>query len=130
VRAYLSLARGAADASARFAALPDTLCLGCYMDRLTKARVLDSLGRHADAEAALRERPHALLTPLEIMVARERAIIAEKLGHYDAAARSYSVVALAWSLGDSASRAEATRAAQLVGQLNGDQPQRVRLTGR
>jgi hypothetical protein len=130
VRAYLSLARGAADVSARFAALPDTLCLGCYLDRLTKARVLDSLGRHADAEVALRERPHNLLTPLEIMVARERASIAEKLGHYDAAARSYSVVARAWLFGDSALRAQAARAAQLAGQLSGDEPQRARLTGR
>jgi tetratricopeptide (TPR) repeat protein len=129
VRAYLSLARGAADALPRFAALPDTLCLGCYMDRLTKARVLDSLGRHAEAEVALRERPHALLTPLEIMVARERAIIAEKLGHYDAAAQFYSVVARAWLLGDSVRRTQAARAGTLAGQLSGDQP-RARLGDR
>ena len=100
------------------------------MDRLTKARLLDSLGRHAEAEAALRERPHALLTPLEIMVASERAIIAEKLGHYDAAARSYSVVARAWRFGDSALRIQATRAATLAGQLSSDQPERARLTHR
>jgi hypothetical protein len=130
VRAYLSLARGAADAPARFATLPDTLCLGCYMDRLTKARVLDSLGRHAEAEVALRERPHILLTPLEIVVARERAIIAEKLGHYGAAARSYSVVARAWRLGDNVLRTQATRAGTLAGQLSGDQPQRGRLADR
>jgi hypothetical protein len=130
VRAYLSLARGAADALARFATLPDTLCLGCYMDRLTKARVLVSLGRHAEAEVALRERPHNLLTPLEIMVARERAIILEKLGHYDAAARSYSLVARAWLHGDSVLRTHAARAGTLAAQLSGDQPRRTRLNNR
>jgi serine/threonine-protein kinase len=130
VRAYLALAQRSGDAAARFAELPDTLCLGCYADRLTKARVLDSLGRHAEAEAALRERPHNLLTPLEIVVAHQRAIIAEKIGHYEVAARSYSLVARAWLLGDDGARAQAARAATIAAQLGGDQPQRGRRADR
>ncbi len=125
VRAYLSLARHDGDALVRFEQLPDTLCLGCYLDRYTKARVLDSLGKHAEAESALQERPHVLVTPLEVVVARQRALVAEKLQHYAVAARAYALVARAWSLGDTSLRTQAAQAATKVGQLGGDQPQRV-----
>ncbi len=127
VRAYLSLARHDADALARFERLPDTLCMGCYLDRYTKARLLDSLGRHADAESELGERPSTLITPLEVAVARQRALVAEKLQHYDLAARSYALVARAWSGGDAGPRSLAAQAATKAGQLGGDQPQRVRI---
>ena len=53
IRAYLSLARRDANAPTLFEQLPDTLCLGCYIDRYTKARLLDSVGKPAEAEAAL-----------------------------------------------------------------------------
>ena len=125
--AYLALARGSDDVLSRFQALPDTLCMGCYVDRLTKARLFDSLGMRADAEVALRERPHTMITPLEVVAANERSAVAEKLGHYDLAARAYEFVARAWSSGDPTQRARATQAAAKAGQLAGDLPQRARL---
>jgi hypothetical protein len=128
VRAYLSLARHSSDALTLFKQLPDTSCMGCYLDRLTKARLLDSLGNHVEAEAALTERPHALLSPLEVPLASERGTVAEKLQHYEAAARAYEFVARAWSSGDAAQRARAIEASTKAGQLGGDQPQRARLS--
>jgi hypothetical protein len=128
VRAYLSLARHSPDALTRFQQLSDSLCAGCYLDRLTKSRVLDSLGKHAEAEAALMERPHSLITPLEVTVASARATVAEKLQHYETAARAYEFVARAWSSGDAAQQAHATQASMKAGQLAGDQPQRARLS--
>ena len=126
-RAYLALARGGRHVLARFQALPDTLCMGCYVDRLTKARLFDSLGMRADAEVVLKERPHTMITPLEVVAANERSAVAEKLQHYDLAARAYEFVARAWSSGDPMQRARATQAAAKAGQLAGDQPQRGRL---
>jgi hypothetical protein len=81
----------------------------------------------ADAEVALRERPHTMITPLEVVAANERSAVAEKLGHYDLAARAYEFVARAWSSGDPTQRARAVQAAAKAGQLAGDQPQRARL---
>jgi serine/threonine-protein kinase len=126
-RAYLSLARHSTDALVRFRALPDSLCPACYLDRYTKARLLDSLGMHVEAETALGERLYSLLAPLEIPWALERALVAEKLQHYAAASRAYALVARAWSGGDGPQRAVAAQAATKAGQLGGDQPLPVRV---
>src|SRR5256885_1843415 len=83
-----ALARHSPDALTRFQQLSDTMCMGCYLDRFTKARLLDSLGRHVEAEAALSERPHSLITPLEVQIASELGTVAEKLQHYESAARA------------------------------------------
>jgi hypothetical protein len=126
-RAYLSLGRHSDDALTRFRELPDSLCPACYVDRYVKARLLDSLGMHVEAENALGERLYSLLAPLEIPWALERALVAEKLQHYPAASRAYALVARAWSGGDGAQRAVAMQAATKAGQLGGDQtlPARV-----
>ncbi len=121
-RAYLSLARHSDDALARFRQLPDSLCPACYLDRYTKAKLLDSLGMHVEAETALGERLYSLLAPLEVPWTFERAIVAEKLQHYPIAARAYAMVAWAWSAGDGPQRAFAVQAATKAGQLGGDQP--------
>ncbi|MFI5229643.1 MAG: protein kinase [Gemmatimonadales bacterium] len=118
-RSYLSLARHSTDALARFEALPDTLCLLCYLDRLTKARLLDSIGMHAEAEATLEERPYTLLSPLEITFASARAAVAEKLQQYARAARDYGTVARAWSSGEPVQRQRAAQASTKFGQLGG-----------
>lgn len=89
----------------------------CYLDRYTKAKLLDSLGRRDEAEAAMRERPYTVLSGLEVRASLDRATIAEKQQHYEAAARSYALVARAWSPGDSAQRIAARHAAQKAGQL-------------
>jgi hypothetical protein len=120
--AYLALARRSSDALSRFEQLPDTLCLLCSLDRFTKARVLDSLGRHDAAERALRVRPYVMLGTLEVFVAWHRALIAERLQQYAIAARAYTLVARAWSSGDTAQRTIAAQAATKAGQLGGDQP--------
>ncbi len=125
--AYLSLGRHSSDALTRFRALPDSLCPACYLDRYTKARLLDSLGLHVEAETALGERLYALLAPLEVPWALERALVAEKLQHYPAASRAYALVARAWSGGDGPQRAVAMQAATKAGQLGGDQPLPVRV---
>jgi serine/threonine-protein kinase len=127
VRAYLSLARHTSDAAARFEELPDTLCMGCLLDRMTRARLLDSLGNHKGAVLALAERPHSLITPLEVAAAYERALVAEKVQQYDVAARAYDLVARAWAMGDPAPRARATQAAVKAEQLEVDRPQRGKL---
>jgi hypothetical protein len=121
-RAYLALGRGSKEALALFERLPDSLCMSCYFDRYTKAKLLDSLGRHAEAEVALRERPYFLLSGLEIRAAWDRAMIAERLKQYNTAAQSYAVVARAWATGDSAQRATAKAAALRAGQLGSGAP--------
>jgi hypothetical protein len=128
VRAYLSLARHSSDAATRFQQLPDTLCMGCYLDRITKAKLFDSLGKRGEAEALLAERPHSLLTPLEVVAANARAAVAEKLQHYETASRDYEFVARAWATGDGAHHALAVQASSRAGQLGGDQPERGRLS--
>src|SRR5262249_10245116 len=120
-RAYLSFGRRSADAVKQFLQLPDTLCPACALDRYVKATLLDSLGRHDDAERTLLERPYLMLGTVEVFVALERARIAERLQHTATAARGYALVARAWSTGDPEERALAVQAAAKVEQLGGDQ---------
>ena len=121
-RAYLALGRRSTDALSRFLQVPDTLCPPCALDRYTKAKLLDSLGRHEDAERVLLERPYLLLGTLEVSTAFYRAMIAERAQHYATASRAYALVARAWSAGDPAQRAVAAQAALKADQLAGDQP--------
>jgi serine/threonine-protein kinase len=121
-RAYLALGRGSREALTLFERLPDSLCMTCYLDRYMKAKLLDSVGKHAEAEMTLRERPYSVLSALEIRAAWDRAMIAERLKHYGIAAQAYTVVARAWATGDSAQRATAKVAALRAGQLGGGSP--------
>jgi eukaryotic-like serine/threonine-protein kinase len=127
-RAYVSLGRHSSDALARFRQIPDSSCLACFLDRLTKARLLDSLGQHAEAEGVLSERPYLLLTPLEITAALQRAMIAERLQHYEIASRDYGIVARAWQGGDPAEREHASTATAKFEQLGGDQRRSIAVT--
>ncbi|HEX2722258.1 MAG TPA: hypothetical protein VHM24_05025, partial [Gemmatimonadaceae bacterium] len=100
-RAYLSLVRrDTADAIKKFTALHDTLCIACYVDRMEAAKLLGARGRIADAEKLLIQRVYNLITPVEILIAFERARVAARLGHRDEALRSYRLVVAAWSTGD------------------------------
>ncbi|MEJ7760958.1 MAG: serine/threonine-protein kinase [Gemmatimonadaceae bacterium] len=100
-RAYLSLAKGdTTDALKRFNALPDTLCMRCYLDRLTTAQLLAARGRLQEAAALTRERINSLLTPSEVWIALERGRLAAKLGKRSEAARAFALVVDAWSRGD------------------------------
>jgi serine/threonine-protein kinase len=54
LRGYAALARGdSVQALARFAALPDTVCHVCALDRLTRAQLLAARGQDAAAAAIL-----------------------------------------------------------------------------
>jgi len=100
-RAYLALARrDTTRALTEFATLSDTLCLSCYLDRLTAARVLAARGRYDDADHLLRQRLYTLLTPMELLIDMERARVAERRGNRAEALRGYQRVATAWAIGD------------------------------
>jgi len=100
-RAYLALARrDTTHALTEFATLSDTLCLSCYLDRLTAARVLAARGRYDDADHLLRQRLYTLLTPMELLIDMERARVAERRGNRAEALRGYQRVATAWAIGD------------------------------
>jgi hypothetical protein len=100
-RAHLFHARGdTAGSLARFRALPDSLCNGCYMDRLVRAWLLARAGAERDAAAALAEPLDAFLTPMEVVFALERGRLAERLGARRHAAFAFRFVAEAWLRGD------------------------------
>ena len=100
-RAYLTLARGdTASAVTQFAALPDTLCIACYIDRVTAAQLLITKGRTADAHRLLNQRLNTLMTPVEILIASMRAPLEVQLGRPRDAYLSYKRVVDAWSRGD------------------------------
>ncbi len=127
VRAFLAIARGDADVLERMRRLPDTLCLGCDIDRFAKARVLDSLGQPAAAAELLRTRLHTLLSPIEIRNAWQLGLIQERQQRYLEAARSFALVAHAWAPGDTNPAALAASSLKKVEQLGGDRPQGVRI---
>jgi hypothetical protein len=100
-RAYLSLARrDTADALKRFTALPDTLCIACYVDRYYAAKLLAGKKKYDDADKLLSQRINTLITPMEILIAFERATILEQNGNSDEALRAYRQVASAWATAD------------------------------
>jgi serine/threonine-protein kinase len=84
-RAYLQLARrDTARALASFIAIPDTLCLGCSLDRLVEGRLLNAAGRHREAAVILDERLPALLSPTEVVFQVEHAAALKGLGENQA----------------------------------------------
>jgi serine/threonine-protein kinase len=102
-RAYLSLARGdTADALKRFGSLADTVCIACYMDRVTHARLLVSRGRFEEADKLLEQRLNTLITPAEIWIAGLRGETLERLHKPKEATEQYERVVAAWSGGDEA----------------------------
>jgi serine/threonine-protein kinase len=104
-RAYLSLARGdTAAALQRFATLADTVCIACYMDRVTQARLLISKGRFADADLLLSQRLNTLITPAEIWIASIRAPVLERLNRRAEAIELYRRIVAAWGGGDEAAQ--------------------------
>jgi eukaryotic-like serine/threonine-protein kinase len=102
--AYLSLSRrtthDTTEALRLLGQASDSLCLTCYIDRLTEARLLSARGRDREALTLLSQRLYTTLTPAEIWIAAERGRVATRLGDRDAAARSYRLVIAAWADGD------------------------------
>jgi serine/threonine-protein kinase len=109
--AHLALARGdSVGALGQFVALPDTLCPECYLDRLTRARVLRAAGRAAEALTTLDEALVAFLTPIEVLFAVERARAARQAGNHQLAGAACRSVRAAWSRADPLLRATASAA--------------------
>jgi tetratricopeptide (TPR) repeat protein len=99
--AWLALARhDTTVALAQFSALPDTLCIACYVDRLYQARLLAARGKLEEAANLLGQRLNTIITPIEVLIALDRGRVAAKLGRRDDALRAYGLVAAAWSTGD------------------------------
>jgi hypothetical protein len=100
-RAYLALAHHDTSAALRFfETVPDTICIGCVTDRLTKARLLAARGREREADALLGVRLDRMPVMLEPLFALERARVAERLGNRERAVAAYQLVAEAWRHAD------------------------------
>jgi hypothetical protein len=100
-RAYLKLAAHDTTAAlVAFRQLSDSLCLTCYLDRLSEARLLAARGQWASADTLLRQRPYAALTPIEILIAMERGRVALQLKDTRTAFRAFTLVVNAWQRGD------------------------------
>jgi serine/threonine-protein kinase len=117
-RAYLSLARhDTATALLAFAALSDTSCLRCDLDRLTTAQLLAAARRFAEADKILRQRLFSTVTPTEIMMALERGKVATALGHKRDAQRCFELVIRAWGRGDAVARTRVASAQRGLSRL-------------
>ena len=105
VPAYAALARrDTAEALRHFAAVPDSLCMACYLDRLTHARLLVQARRDADAARLLDERLAFLLTPIEVVYARERSAVARRLDQRQKADEADRWARAVWAQADSTVR--------------------------
>ncbi len=121
-QAYLALARhDTADALRRFATVPDSLCIGCYLERLTRARLLAARGRDGEALRLLETRVHVgELLPSEVSWALERARVNERLGNRDRAIRDYSFVARVWVNADPSLQPLVAEARAALGRLSAE----------
>jgi hypothetical protein len=100
-RAYLHLAeRDTGSAVTEFSGLSDTLCLNCYLDRLTAARLHGALNRPQVADSLLRQRLYSVLTPAHVWIAMERGRVALRLRDTATARRAFALVVDAWEGGD------------------------------
>jgi serine/threonine-protein kinase len=102
-RAYLSLARrDSAAAITQFAALPDSLCVRCQLERLTRAQLLEGRGQLEEADRLLSLYSTGFDSPLKALWRLEHARVEEKLGKKEAAIRHYQYVTGIWHRADPA----------------------------
>ncbi|MBA2631471.1 MAG: hypothetical protein H0U86_00475 [Chloroflexi bacterium] len=106
-------------AATAFAALPDTLCIACYVDRLHAGRLLAAKGKADDASVLLGQRLNTLITPMEVLIALERGRIAAKTGKREEAVRAYKLVADAWATGDAGLQTYVQEARRELSRLGG-----------
>jgi len=98
---YLALARrDTAEALSRFESVPDTACISCVPDRLTKARLFASRGRDREAAALLGVRLNRNPALLEPLFALERARVSERVGERAEAIEAFSFVVRVWRNAD------------------------------
>jgi len=108
--AHLALLRGDTSVALhRFLALPDSACVRCYLDRLTRARLLSAGGRDREAVAVLSERLVPFLTPIEVIFTLEQGRAAARMGDRRSAAAAFDRVAQIWGNADPDLRALVAR---------------------
>ena len=99
--AYLALARrDTTRALEQFMALPDSLCMVCGFERLTRVRLLSAKGRDEEARVRLEAPITNLADGLEPVWVLERGRVNERLGRRDQAAEAYAFVAQTWMHAD------------------------------
>jgi serine/threonine-protein kinase len=99
--AYLALARrDTTRALEGFMALPDSLCMVCGFERLTRVRLLSARGRDEEARVRLEAPIANWADAMEVVWTLERGRVNERLGNRARAAESYSFVARAWMHAD------------------------------
>ncbi len=119
-RAYLLLAKhDTANAIKEFTALPDTLCIACYIDRLQTARLLAAKGKSDEAENLLDQRLNSLITPSEILMALERGRIAARQDRKADTIKAYRLVENAWAKGDPAVKPFVDEAKRAIAKAGG-----------
>ena len=118
-RAHLSLARlDTGAAMAAFRALPDTLCIDCFLhDRWTTAKLLAARDSLDAARAILTEWPTEALVAREALMTLDRAGIDERLGRGDDATDGYRVFIATWQRGDPAAQPYVQRARDALARL-------------
>jgi tetratricopeptide (TPR) repeat protein len=119
--AYLFLLRrDTATAVRRLEALPDTLCVVCYLHRLTLAQLLSA--RHEDAKAArlLDRQLVEIFVPSVVLWTLERARVADRMGDRDKAIRNYQYVAGIWRHADPELQPYVTEARQALARLTSE----------
>jgi serine/threonine-protein kinase len=118
--AYLALARADSGlAVRRFAALSDTSCLTCYLDRLVEARLLRAKGNVSRADTLLSQRIAVFLSPIEIPIALERAELAAAQGRSADAVRDLRFVIDTWGSGDESLQPYVRRARMGLSKIHG-----------
>ena len=119
--AYLDLVRrDTATAIRRLEALPESLCVVCYLERLTLVQLLSA--RHDD-EKATRLLDRWLIdleVPSQVLWALERARVAERVGDRAKASRDYQYVADAWRHADTQLQPYVTEAREALARLAGE----------
>jgi hypothetical protein len=118
-RAHLTLARRDTIAAiAQFRALPDTLCIDCFLrDRWTTAKLLAARDSLDAANAILSDWPTEALVAREALMTLDRAGVAERLGRRNDAAKLYQLFVDTWQHGDAATQPYVQRAREALARL-------------
>ena len=118
-RAHLILARRDTGAAiTAFRALPDTLCIDCFLhDRWTTATLLAARDSLDAARTILGEWPTEALVAREALMTLDRAGVDERLGRREDAANAFRVFIATWQRGDPAAQPYVQRARDALARL-------------
>ena len=122
--AYLALAqRDTARSLEQFMALPDSLCMVCAFERLTRVRLLSAKGRDEEARLRLEAPISNALEAIDVVWALERGRVNERLGKRAQAIEAYSFVTRAWMNADPELQPAVTEARAALARLT-EEPKR------